>query len=68
MFACLDLKFHRELKLLSYLKDLLEKLYQTFFYSLKNSFEKIKFQNTILYLFKPMQAYLQRKYLQNVLC
>jgi hypothetical protein len=30
-----------------YLKDLLEKLFQTFYYSLKNSFEKIEFQNTI---------------------
>jgi hypothetical protein len=50
---------------LIYLKTLLEKKpFQTFYYSLKDSFEKIRFQNTILY---PMQAYLQRKYLQNVL-
>jgi hypothetical protein len=32
---------------------------------LKNSIEKIRFQNTILYLFKPMQAHLQRKWFQN---
>jgi hypothetical protein len=43
-----------------YLKALLEKLFQTFYYSLKNSFEKIEFQNNILYLFKPMQTILQR--------
>jgi hypothetical protein len=41
-------------------KCLLEKLFQTFYYSLKNCFEKIEFQNTILYLFNPMQAYLQK--------
>jgi hypothetical protein len=45
------LNFHRELKLLIYLKALLEKPFQTFYYSLKNSIEKIRFQNTIL--FKP---------------
>jgi hypothetical protein len=62
MFACLDLKFHRELKLFDLFKNALsEKPFQTFYYSLKNSIEKIRFQNTILYLFKPMQAHLQRK-------
>jgi hypothetical protein len=40
----------------AYLKDLLEKVFQTFYYSLKNYFAKIEFQNTILYLFKPTQA------------
>jgi hypothetical protein len=40
----------------------LEKLFQTFYHFLKNSFEKIEFQNTILYLLKPMQAYLQKYY------
>jgi hypothetical protein len=35
-----------------YLKDLLEKLFQTFYYSLKYSFEKIECQNTILHLLK----------------
>jgi hypothetical protein len=47
---------------LIYLKALLEKPFQTLFYSLKNSFEKIRFQNTILNLFKPMQACLQKKF------
>jgi hypothetical protein len=43
-------------------KALLSKKY----YFLKNSFEKIEYQNTILYLSKPRQVYLHRKYLQMV--
>jgi hypothetical protein len=50
---------------LIYLKASFEKPFQTFYYSLKNSIDKIRFQNTILYLFKPMQTYLQRKWFQN---
>jgi hypothetical protein len=45
-------KFYKELKFLHYSKTLLEKPFQTFYYSLKNSFEEIEFQNTILFLFK----------------
>jgi hypothetical protein len=49
------------------LKALLGKPFQTFYYySLKNLFEKIRFQNTILYLIKPMQACLQRKFIQMI--
>jgi hypothetical protein len=52
MFVCLDLKFHKELKLLFYLRELLEKPFQYFYYSLKKLFEEKEFQNTILLLFK----------------
>jgi hypothetical protein len=48
MFACLDLKFHKELKLLIYLKALLAKPFQTPYYSLKNLIEKIRIQNTTI--------------------
>jgi hypothetical protein len=41
------LKFHKELKLLIYLKALWGKIFQTF---LKNPFEKIEFQNINLHL------------------
>jgi hypothetical protein len=64
MYVCIDLNFTRISNFLNYLKALLEKPIQTFYYSLKNSIEKIRFQNTILY---PMQVYLQMKYVQNVL-
>jgi hypothetical protein len=48
MYVWIDLKFHKELKLLIYLKALVEKPFQTFYYPLKNSFEEIEFQNTII--------------------
>jgi hypothetical protein len=38
MVVCVDLKFHKELKLLLYSKALLEKPFQTFYYSLKKPF------------------------------
>jgi hypothetical protein len=47
---------------LNYLKALLEKPIQTFYYSLKNSIEKIRFQNTILFLFKSYASIFARKY------
>jgi hypothetical protein len=37
-----------------------KKLFQIYYQCLKYSFEKTKIQNTILCLFKPMQAILQR--------
>jgi hypothetical protein len=40
MFACLDLKFHKELKLLNYIKALLAKPFQTSYYSLKKLFRR----------------------------
>jgi hypothetical protein len=50
------------------LKDLLGKPFQTFYYySLKNLFEKIRIQNTILYLIKPMQANCKGIFFQNSL-
>jgi hypothetical protein len=55
------LKFHRELKLLVYLKALLEKPFQTFYYFLKNSFEKIRFQNTLLCYFKSYASILAKE-------
>jgi hypothetical protein len=53
---------------LIYLKALLEKPIQTFYYSLKNSIEKIRFQNTILFLFKSYASIFARKYFTNGLC
>jgi hypothetical protein len=54
------LKIHKELKLFV-LKALLGKPFQTFVIPLRIHLRKIRFQNTILYLFKPLQAHLQRK-------
>jgi hypothetical protein len=62
MFACLDLKFDRELKLFVLFKSLIRKKpFLTFYYSLKNSFEKIRFQNTILCLFKTYASIFARE-------
>jgi hypothetical protein len=69
MFACLDLKFHKELIFLINLKPYYKKPFQTFYYYyLKNFFEKTKNQNIIfLYLiFKPMQVCLQRNEFANM--
>jgi hypothetical protein len=56
------LKFHRELKLfLVYLKALLEKLFQTLYSSLKNSFEKIGFQNTTLHLLESYASFIAKE-------
>jgi hypothetical protein len=44
------LKFHKELKLFALFKNLIRKPFQTFFYSLKNLFEKIVSQNINLHL------------------
>jgi hypothetical protein len=63
MFACMDLKFHKELKLFDFLQALLEKPFQTFYYSLKNSFEETRFQNANVNYFKIyVSFFLQRKY------
>jgi hypothetical protein len=56
------LKIHKEL-----LFEFIEKIYWKNYFKLSfipwwNSFEKIEFQILILYLLKPMQAILQRKY------
>jgi hypothetical protein len=61
MFACLNLKFHKDLKLLSYFKALLEKPFQTFYYSLKNSFEKIRFQILFCVIFKSYASILAKE-------
>jgi hypothetical protein len=52
---------------LIYLKALLEKTFQTFYYSLKNSFEKIRFQNTILYLFKSYASIFAKEILYKMI-
>jgi hypothetical protein len=44
------LKFHKELKLFALFKNHIRKPFQTFFYSLKNLFEKIESQNINLRL------------------
>jgi hypothetical protein len=49
MFVCINLKFHKEIKKFLYSKALLEK---PFYYYLKGSIEKTRFQNTILFLLK----------------
>jgi hypothetical protein len=62
MFACLDLKFHRELKLFDLFKKALsEKPFQTFYYFLKNSFERISFQIPILCYFKSYASILAKE-------
>jgi hypothetical protein len=50
MFVLIEIS--QGIKLFDLFRNLIRKPFQTFFYSLKNSFEKIRFQNTILYLFK----------------
>jgi hypothetical protein len=44
------MKFHKELKLFALFKSLIRKLFQIFYYSLKNLFEKIESQNINLHL------------------
>jgi hypothetical protein len=63
MFACLDLKFHKELKLLINLKTLLGETISNFYYYLKNSIEKIRIQNTILILFKSYRSIIAKEIL-----
>jgi hypothetical protein len=50
---------------LSLIKNFIKKLFQNFLFFLEELLEEMGFKNTILYLFKPMQAILQREYLQN---
>jgi hypothetical protein len=64
-FVCIDWNFVRIKNLLSLFKSFIIKTISNFLLFLTNSFEKIEFQNTILHLFKHMQAYLHMKYLQN---
>jgi hypothetical protein len=44
-----------------YLKALLEKLFQTLYSSLKNSFEKIGFQNTTLHLLESYASFIAKE-------
>jgi hypothetical protein len=44
MYVCIDWNFTGNQNFLIYLKALLGKLFQTFYYSLKNYFEKIESQ------------------------
>jgi hypothetical protein len=62
-FAYVDWKFTGIWNFLSLFKSFIRKLFQTLNYFLKNSFKKIEFPNTTFHSFKPMQAYLHRKYL-----
>jgi hypothetical protein len=48
-------------------KNFITKLFQNFLFFLEELLEEMGFKNTMLYLFKPMQAILQREYLQTVL-
>jgi hypothetical protein len=52
MLACLDLKFHRELKLLIYLKALSEKPFANILLLLEELIRENKILNTILCYFK----------------
>jgi hypothetical protein len=54
MVACLNLNFHKELKLLINLKTLLGRTISNSLLFLEKL--KIRFQNAILNLLKPMQA------------
>jgi hypothetical protein len=55
------IEISQRIKTFDLLKSIITKPFQTFYYFLKNSFEKIRFQNTILCYFKSYASILEKK-------